>query len=268
MENKICVDSLRDVVDNTVNDYYYWLSVGSTGTTTAYATTYFNNLTIPASPNFPASTATRYIVNLPGEPAYTDIDAGNSTFVIKNINTTTILTRVAPANTLTANTYKIFPETADRRGCLEVHVGTGSNSAGDSLAFHGRFISRIISSSEFNSIETATYIDQYNATTSIKIYNAKIDMGIWDITSTDSIKVYNPLCMGDKVLSYITIINDDSTNYKWNLETYFNSTAVRALVYIESSFFTLSIMSTDLSGYTYFNSTIINRGHIYFTYST
>lgn len=149
-------DSNRDPANsNAIAGAFYWMSLGSTGTTIASATTTFDNLVIPESPNFPpdGSTMTRYFINLPGEPYYTDIVAGNSTFVIKNINTSTVLTRVPPRTALTANTYKIFDESQNRRGCFEIHVGVGSNQPADRIAFHGRFITSMLGSTHFQRIE-------------------------------------------------------------------------------------------------------------------
>ncbi len=138
-------DSQRSPDTNDVADTYYWKSTSSTGS----STTIFDDLTIPSSPNFPNSTATRYIMNLPGEPYYAGIDAGNSTFIVKNVNTTTFLTRVAYNGTLSANTYKIFPSNSATPARLEVHVGVGSNSAGDVLAYHGRFVTSIANAKDF-----------------------------------------------------------------------------------------------------------------------
>lgn len=137
-------DSARDPVDNSIPNYYHWRSGLSTGN----STTIFPDLIIPSSPNYPPmSTATplRYMVNLPGEPYYDGIVAGTYPIVVKNINTSSILTRVAYNGILTANTYKVFPATAETPARMELHVGTGSNHAGDKIAFDGYFINNILS---------------------------------------------------------------------------------------------------------------------------
>jgi hypothetical protein len=161
-------NSLRDPVDNAINDSYYWMSLSSTGTTTNSASTGFSDLRISSAPNFPDSTATRYIVDLPGEAYYDGIITGNSTFVIKNINTSTILTRIPPAGTLTANTFKIFPKTAERRSAMEVHVGTGSNQPNDFLSFYGRFLVSIINAYDYQDKSFYTASTYY---TIANIYN-------------------------------------------------------------------------------------------------
>lgn len=138
-------DSVRDPVDNTVSYYYHWKSYFSTGA----STTIFPDLFISSSPNFPpmsTGSPIRYMINLPGQPYYDGVVAGTHPMLVKNVNSSTILTRVAYNGTLTANTYKIFPATAETPARMEFHIGIGSNSAGDKIAFDGYFINNILSS--------------------------------------------------------------------------------------------------------------------------
>jgi hypothetical protein len=137
-------DSARDPIDNTIPFYHFWKSVTSTGN----STTIFNDLFIPVSPNFPpmsTGSPTRYMINLPGQPYYDGVVNGTYPLLIKNVNTSTILTRIVYNGTLTANTYKIFPASAETPSRMEVHVGTGSNQAGDKISFQGYFINQLLS---------------------------------------------------------------------------------------------------------------------------
>lgn len=182
-------DSQRDPDNsNSVASAYYWMSLSSTATTVSYATTTFPNLQISAAPNFPESSAYRYLVNLPGEPYYSDIIAGNSTFVVKNINTSSFLTRVPPGTALSVNTYKIFSNNSDRRSCLEVHVGVGSNQPSDYLSFNGRFISSVITSTNLNSLNAFTTSALPENTNGIKDEYIKFNTSDSSITTTTIIK--------------------------------------------------------------------------------
>jgi len=137
--------SQRDPVDNSIADYYYWMSTSSTGN----STTIFDDLVCPASPNFPASTlASRYMSYFPGEIDYDGVIATTRPLIIKDVNTTTFLSRVAPGGSLTANTYKIFPGTAETPSRVEFHSG----QAGHSISYHGYFINSIATSTDFNDI--------------------------------------------------------------------------------------------------------------------
>lgn len=141
-------DSLRDPVDNAISDVYHWKSSASTGS----STTIFDNLVIPSSPNFPNSTATRYMLYLPGEPYYDGVFAGTHPIIVKDVNTSTILTRVSPNGTLVANTFKIFQETAITKGRMEINVGIGSCQPNDIIAFDGYFVNSIQTASELNKV--------------------------------------------------------------------------------------------------------------------
>jgi hypothetical protein len=260
-------DSQRDPVDNTIADSYYFKSTSSTGS----STTIFDDLTIPASPNFPNSTATRYIMNLPGEPYYAGIEAGSATFVVKNVNTTSFLTRVAYNGSLTANTYKIFPSQSNTPARLEAHVGVGSNSAGDVLSWHGRFVTSIISSSEMNSSNPingfqAIYRDSAGLETMVGVHHKIMEIGIWNMAASNTVHVEHGLTDYAKIRKISAIIVNDS------LETYYDIDEGSSAFYYAPLMQCSSIaidLNRGVNGFydtVNFNSTIINRGWIYLTY--
>jgi len=273
-------DSQRDPVDNSIVDTFYWKSTSSTGS----STTIFDDLTIPSSPNFPNSTATRYMINLPGEPYYAGIDAGNSTFIVKNVNTTTFLTRVAYNGTLSANTYKIFPSQSNTPARLEAHVGVGSNSAGDVLAYHGRFVTSIISSSNANDIDnnynvgvnyysTVTYIS-YNSSECIKVKSNSylFDIGAWNMVAYEgkTVRVFLNNSTNNRYL-FNCYITDDNENKVFPINYSPTTTyTIKGEVNLITSASTVIYFNLDGGSSTsffataapplYFVSTSINRG--------
>jgi hypothetical protein len=133
-------DSLKDPLTNGIIDKYCFQSNSATGASTML----FDDLIIPTSPNFPFSTNIRYMLYLPGEPDYFNIVKGNSTFIVKNINSTIELSRIAPNMALSPYTYKIFPNTVDNCYLMEIHVGINSNKIGDIISFEGNFVGSIL----------------------------------------------------------------------------------------------------------------------------
>lgn len=147
-------NSQKDPATNAVAGSYLFISLTSTQST-ASATNTFDDLVIPSSPNFPNSTATRYMCNLPGEPYYDSIITGSATFIVKNQTRGVTLSRVAPTASLTANTYKIFPSNSVSPCRIEFHIGTGSNAAGDTITYFGRFLNTMIVAENINNFNMA-----------------------------------------------------------------------------------------------------------------
>jgi hypothetical protein len=143
-------DSLRDPVDSSISDTYHWKSESSTGS----STTVFDDLTVPSSPNFPNSTAIRYMLHLPGEPYYDGVLAGTHPLIVKNVNSSTILSRISPNGTLTPNTYKIFPSNSVNKAYMEINVGIGSCQPNDIIAFDGYFITSALHAKDQNRLAT------------------------------------------------------------------------------------------------------------------
>ena len=276
-------ESQRDPVDNSIADTFHWKSTSSTGS----STTIFDDLIVPSSPNFPQSTAIRYMINLPGEPYYAGVLAATHPFVLADVTSTTILTRVAPTATLTANTYKLFPATAETPGRTEVHVGSSSVTAGDTLAYDGYFINSIISSTDMNTYSPQTILSSevtitrgrgvdYNSTGSTSlVYLQEViyEIGIWDMEAASSFAVPHDLSDITKIVNIRAIIIDDTESVIKPL-TYFDegfpyagTPLMGGIRGVQSTYVQLARSTNGVfdSGGLY-DSTTINRGYVYLTY--
>ncbi len=250
--------SAYDPKDNSIPGVYHWKSVSSTGTSTDAS---YNDLQISSSPNFPvgsSSTPTRYILDLPGQPYYTKIADGTYTCVIKNINTSTILTRVAYNGTLTANTYKIFPETANDPGYLEVHVGTGSNQANNMIAFDTYFINNIPNAKQVSGNYTYTFatISSRNYGWAERIIGSTEDAGAILNSYIDSTSKSGTIFLKSGIYNIVTPIN---TQYGMNIigesqETVILNASSGCTVVLKLASSNLSCLIRFLSFYTTISS--------------
>jgi hypothetical protein len=140
---------------------YFYKSESSTTNNPSYnmIPIAIQDITIPNA-NFPYTLPTRYIINLIGQPYYEIIDAfygwesetDNFKIIIRNINTSTLLTRIKSTDTLIENTFKIFTSTSLTSARLELHVGTSSNNVGDILSIGYSACASIIASSYLNEL--------------------------------------------------------------------------------------------------------------------
>jgi hypothetical protein len=134
-----------DPVTNTVYPYIL-RSLTKGGTTTNKIGV--PDLTISAAANFPStnttSTPSRYFIELPMDVYYTSTNT--SSFSVRNETQSRALTIVTPTATLSNYTCKFMNTGSERKSVLEVHVGSTSNQAGDSLSYEGYFAGSVLKS--------------------------------------------------------------------------------------------------------------------------
>lgn len=188
-------NSLRDPIDNSITSLYHWRSYNSTwnSATITNSSEIFDYITIPTSANFPNSTASRYMLNLPGEIYFDGITSSTLPFYIKNENTSTILTRRDITQSLIANTYKVFPSTSIGASRIEIHVASSnSNSPGDRLVWDGYFVNTIL-----QACQTEIPIGQVVLGTTNSVKKGMIDRII-----------FSSECAGEIINSYITNLSN------------------------------------------------------------
>ena len=261
-------DSASDPVTGVVNNSTDAHLITTTGSTVSSTSATIPSLTIP-SPNFPYNTPVRYMINLPGQPDFDRIVSGGSTFVVVNTSTTTVLTRVSPTGTLTANTYKIFDDNVANSAKMEIHVDTGSGVVGNTIDIGGRFKNFVASSTAFNK---NAVLNSTGTETSILLNNKVFEIGVWDMDATSQITIdINPIDK-DNVYTMQTMINSDDLSLRNYLEKASSSTPFWGLTFLSgASTSTNDIILQRATGIgfdsTDYSSTTTNRGHVIIQYS-
>lgn len=158
-----------DPVNNTIYPYIL-RSLTKGGTTTNKIGV--PDLTISATPNFPSSmttsTPSRYFIELPMDVYYTSTNTTG--FSVRNETQARNLTIVTPSATLTNYTCKFMDVGAEKKSVLEVHVGSTSNQAGDSLSYEGYFAGSVFKST----VTDLFYIANISCNSSATIADASI----------------------------------------------------------------------------------------------
>lgn len=152
----IYYDSAKNPQTNVVDRPYTIRSAGKGGSTTNTIGT--TDVTIPSAPNFPSTdsgaTSTSYHIFLPFTIYKTSTNT--TSFSVYNETQGRALTIVDQDASLTDYTCKFFSQDSERRNMLEVHVGSTSNEASDSLSWEGKADGSLIYAERLNNLEVET----------------------------------------------------------------------------------------------------------------
>jgi len=133
-------DSPCDPFDSdSIPEYYHIQSTEYSG---PYA-----DITAPATPNYPVTTPTRYIISVPQVPDITDI--GSRPILVYDVNTSVLLTRVTGVPG--ANEYRLAPATSKRPDIIELHSGQAGHVIG--FDYYGQ--GSVLNGSELNDINVS-----------------------------------------------------------------------------------------------------------------
>jgi len=149
-------ESAKSPLDNTVVRPYRFISDSSTESTSNAVA--IDDVTIPASPNFPPSesgASTSYYIFLDLDIYKTSTNSTN--FAVYNVTQGRSLTVVDPSVGLSNYTCKFYSTTSERRNVLEVHVGSTSNQASDVLSLAGEFSASIINGEQYSTDRRIDY---------------------------------------------------------------------------------------------------------------
>ena len=115
------------------------------------------DLTVPTSPNYPSTTngtANRYFIYLPYNLYRTSTNT--TSFIVTNETQSKSITIIEPGATLTDYTCKLSPFNSDVLNVIEVHVGSTSNQAGDTLSYQAKAVGSGLNSTIIDNLELTT----------------------------------------------------------------------------------------------------------------
>ena len=266
-----------DPVDNTVSNYYHIRSTSKGGAGSGILG--ISDQTIPSA-NFPVSgTATRYFIYL--DWAVDITDTGTRPIVVKNETTATTLTRVLYTPPLTTNTYKVFPVTSEGQQIIEIHVGVGSGTAGDTISCDLYSAGTVLNADGYNNLVNNTVSSAGAITTLTTMRNVGgidsgatgvyvktivYDIGTWNMNfasaGSRSIAVAVGVNYLTSVLSFNAIIYADSGLGT----TEFCGGVSGGKIFTDGTNITLEQSITSYFDSSAFSSTASNRGKIILQY--
>jgi hypothetical protein len=248
------------------------------------------DLTVPSSPNFPSTTngtANRYFIYLPYNLYRTSTNT--TSFTVTNETQSKSITIIEPGATLTDYTCKLSPYNSDVLNVIEVHVGSTSNQAGDTLSYQGKAVgsglnSTIIENLELttlqassisvtNGIESSTFtssnvdiknrfksflygLDYLSTSGSTSVEYTKFlvfELGIWNVTGSYTFTINHSYSIPYNC--NVVIQNDSRT-----IANDITGISLTSLTYSKGQItITISSASTYVASLDY-NSTSINRG--------
>lgn len=130
------------------------------------------DVNVPAAANFPSSfttsTPSRYFVELPMDAYWTSTNTAS--FSVRNETQGRNLTVISPAASLTDYTCKFATTAAEKKSILEVHVGSTSNMANDTLSYEGYFAGTTLKSTIFDHVQMGSITFNSTATVEGNIY--------------------------------------------------------------------------------------------------
>jgi hypothetical protein len=254
------------------------------------------DLTVPTSPNYPSTTngtANRYFLYLPYNLYRTSTNT--TSFVVTNETQSKSITIIEPGATLTDYTCKLSPFNSDILNVIEVHVGSTSNQAGDTLSYQGKAVGSGLNSTNIdnlklstlqassisvtNGVESSTFtssnVDIKNqfksfrygldyistsASTSVESVFFKIyELGIWDMNNTISLTLNTSSV--SVPYNFNIMIQDDSRTQLYSLTSPYQAGIPNARIFFTKGSMTIDLnTSSTFSLGSQFNSTSINRG--------
>lgn len=261
----------------------------------AYYSGSLANVTAPASPNYPLTTPTRYLIKLPFIIDVSDL-TGTRPIQLRNVTDSVTMTRVSGAPG--TNEYRVPPATSERRNVIEINALQASKSIGFSLYAIGG----VMRAEDFNSIDITGNITaagtmtvtgnisgaEIIATTGFRgLYRTSagsesaetflykvLEIGDWDMDANSGKTVAHGLGASYKnIISYHAIIRDDSDSGYYLLDSAIGTGGLQegGVDSVDSTNFTLVRTATASGGQfdsTSFDSTPYNRGWIFLVYRT
>lgn len=225
-----------------------------------------DDVTVPASPNFPpteSGASTSYFIFLDWDIYKTST---NSTgFSVRNETQGVDLSIVDPSVGLSNYTCKLYSTISERRNVLEVHVGSTSNVASDTLSLEGYASGMTITAGQIRGVNEFTT----SASELRKMQEYIYQIGAWDMDADAQKNVLST------VASSFTIVASDCQI--WVDDVTF-PTGTRPITWLSSgvpggthrfSYTThitivLDRQSSAIFDKTTFNSTSQNRGFVWF----
>lgn len=253
-----------------------------------------DDLTVPASPNYPSTTngtATRYLFYLPYSVFRTSTNT--TSFVVTNETQSRDLVIIEPGATLTDYTCKFSPSNSDVLNVLEVHVGSTSNQANDVLSYQAKALGSNINSTIFDNLTISTLqvssinvtngidastmtssnvdiVNQFKAfrygidyistagTTSVEdVVYRTFEIGSWDMVTSASITITHSFSIP---YDYTIMIQDDSRTLVRDFKI--NNLNSNGYIDFQKGSIILNLTTASIFKTSNYNSTSINRGWI------